>query len=72
MRRVGIATQLLRHVLKEGAASGARRATLEVRRSNEAARLLYERFGFEIAAVRQNYYSKPEEDALVLSRAPLT
>jgi [ribosomal protein S18]-alanine N-acetyltransferase len=71
MRRAGVATQLLSHVLKEGAVAGARRATLEVRRSNEAARLLYERFGFEVASVRQNYYSKPEEDALVLSREPL-
>ena len=34
------------HVLEEGARMGARRATLEVRRSNEAARRLYERFGF--------------------------
>jgi ribosomal-protein-alanine N-acetyltransferase len=72
MRRAGVATQLLNHVLREGVVAGARRATLEVRRSNDAARLLYERFGFEIAAVRPNYYSKPEEDALVLSREPLT
>jgi ribosomal-protein-alanine N-acetyltransferase len=72
MRRTGVATQLLSHVLREGVVAGARRATLEVRRSNDAARLLYERFGFEIAAVRPNYYSKPEEDALVLSREPLT
>ena len=72
MRRAGVATQLLSARAEGGRSVGARRATLEVRRSNEAARLLYERFGFEVAAVRQNYYSKPEEDALVLSRAPLT
>jgi ribosomal-protein-alanine N-acetyltransferase len=45
---------------------GARRATLEVRRSNEAAHALYEALGFRVAAVRPRYYSSPEEDALIL------
>ena len=67
-RRAGIATALLTHVLAEGVRFGARRATLEVRRSNEPARSLYERFGFTIAGVRQGYYTKPVEDALVLWR----
>src|ERR1700704_6466393 len=38
-RRLGAATSLLTHVLSQGAALGARRATLEVRRSNDTARL---------------------------------
>ena len=67
-RRAGIATALLTHVLAEGARLGARRATLEVRRSNEPARSLYERFGFIVAGVRQGYYTKPVEEALVLWR----
>ena len=71
-RRTGIATTLLTHVLAEGMARGARRATLEVRRSNDAARLLYERFGFTIAGVRRAYYTKPVEDALVLWRENLS
>ena len=50
---------------------GARRATLEVRRSNEPARLLYERFGFSVAGVRTAYYTKPVEDALILWREGL-
>jgi ribosomal-protein-alanine N-acetyltransferase len=70
-RRTGVATFLLDYVLKEGAALGARRATLEVRRSNDAARLLYERFGFSVAGTRKGYYTKPAEDALVLWREPL-
>jgi len=70
-RRKGVARALLEHVLKEGSALGARRATLEVRRSNDAARLLYERFGFSVAAVRRGYYTKPVEDALVLWREHL-
>jgi ribosomal-protein-alanine N-acetyltransferase len=64
----GAGTALLREVLREGARLGARRATLEVRRSNEAARRLYERLGFSVAGVRRAYYSSPVEDALVLWR----
>lgn len=65
-RRNGIGSMLLTFVLKKGEEFGARRATLEVRRSNEPALLLYERFGFSVAGVRAGYYSKPVEDALVL------
>jgi ribosomal-protein-alanine N-acetyltransferase len=50
---------------------GAQRASLEVRQSNDAARLLYERFGFVVAGVRRAYYTKPVEDALVLWREGL-
>jgi ribosomal-protein-alanine N-acetyltransferase len=70
-RRAGIGASLLTHALDEGARMGARRATLEVRRSNEAARQLYERFGFSVVGVRQGYYSNPVEDALVLWREEL-
>jgi [ribosomal protein S18]-alanine N-acetyltransferase len=70
-RRNGIGSALLKHVLHHGAGLGARRATLEVRESNDAARLLYEHFGFAVAAVRRSYYTKPVEDALVLWRENL-
>ena len=63
LRRQGIATGLLTHLLH---ATGAARATLEVRRSNVAALKLYERLGFATTAVRPRYYSYPEEDALIL------
>ncbi len=69
-RRAGVASRLLERVLADGAARGANRATLEVRRSNEAALRLYEKFGFAVTAVRRNYYSHPEEDALILWREP--
>jgi len=71
LRRMGIGAMLLTFVLKKGVELGARRATLEVRRSNDAARMLYERFGFAVAGVRPGYYSKPVEDALVLWRDEL-
>ena len=67
-RAQGIGTALLRHVLGEARQLGARRATLEVRSSNERARRLYERLGFHVAGVRRNYYTDPVEDALILWR----
>ncbi len=67
-RAQGIGTGLLHHVLAEAKELGARRATLEVRASNEGARRLYERLGFYVAATRRNYYSNPVEDALILWR----
>jgi ribosomal-protein-alanine N-acetyltransferase len=70
-RRMGVATALLNHALREGGRFGARRATLEVRRSNDAARQLYERLGFVVAGIRRGYYTKPVEDALVLWRESL-
>ena len=70
-RRQGIAAALLRRVFAEGAALGAKRATLEVRRSNDNARRLYERFGFVVSGVRRAYYTHPTEDALVLWLDPL-
>jgi [ribosomal protein S18]-alanine N-acetyltransferase len=67
-RRRGVASALLTFVLEAAAAEGASRATLEVRRSNEPALRLYERFGFAYAGVRTAYYRQPVEDALVLWR----
>jgi ribosomal-protein-alanine N-acetyltransferase len=67
-RRQGVAASLLTHVLAQAPRLGATRALLEVRRSNDEARRLYERFGFSVAGTRRNYYSQPVEDALVLWR----
>ncbi len=67
-RTQGIGTALLHHILAEAKDLGARRATLEVRASNEGARRLYERLGFYVAGTRRNYYSNPVEDALILWR----
>lgn len=64
-RRQGLATALMRYVLEDAARGGAVRATLEVRRSNDAAQQLYQRLGFKVSAVRHRYYTQPEEDALI-------
>jgi ribosomal-protein-alanine N-acetyltransferase len=68
LRGRGIGTALMHHVLAEAERLGARRATLEVRASNEGAKRLYRRLGFYVAGTRRNYYSHPVEDALVLWR----
>ena len=69
-RRRGLATFLLEHVLEASVAEGATRATLEVRRSNHAARALYEGLGFRVQGVRYDYYTDPVEDGLILWREP--
>ena len=68
LRRQGAATALLDRVMAEGARLGVRRAMLEVRQSNVAARQLYEKFGFVVTGTRSKYYTNPIEDALVLWR----
>jgi ribosomal-protein-alanine N-acetyltransferase len=65
-RRRGIARRLLQFVIREAVEAGARSATLEVRRSNQAALALYERLGFHVEGVRRDYYQAPREDALIL------
>jgi ribosomal-protein-alanine N-acetyltransferase len=66
MRRRGVARRLLREVFRDAIRAGAQSATLEVRRSNEAARRLYLSLGFVVDAVRRDYYQLPREDALIL------
>jgi ribosomal-protein-alanine N-acetyltransferase len=70
LRGQGLGAHLLASVLSEATRLGAPHATLEVRRSNEAARRLYERAGFTLAGIRTAYYSSPIEDALILVRKP--
>jgi [ribosomal protein S18]-alanine N-acetyltransferase len=70
-RRRGLATYLLGQVMIEAAKDGGKKATLEVRASNNAALALYSGLGFHVAARRPKYYTQPEEDALILWRDSL-
>lgn len=65
-RRRGIARDLIAECIAQGSRQGATLATLEVRRSNQAAINLYEAFGFRTVGVRPNYYADEGEDALVM------
>jgi ribosomal-protein-alanine N-acetyltransferase len=64
-RRFGIGKKLVKIILEAAAAVNIFRAVLEVRVSNTAALALYESLGFKPAGKRRNYYSEPEEDALI-------
>ena len=72
-RRQGIAKQLLVEALDNAYSEGARIAFLEVRASNEAARRMYQKFGFEEVGRRERYYKDNNEDAILmtLKRLPL-
>ena len=64
-RRKRVASLLLREAIRASQSEGARRVTLEVRRSNRPALNLYEKFGFSVKGVRPGYYSDTGEDALI-------
>ena len=65
-RGCGLGFALVLEALQYLQARGVRQVTLEVRRSNTAARRLYHRCGFVERGVRRGYYTNPPEDALVL------
>ena len=60
----GIMTVMLDFTTKEG----IKHHTLEVRRSNEPAIGLYEKYGFEVEGIRKGYYLNNGEDALIMWR----
>ncbi|MEW6334391.1 MAG: ribosomal protein S18-alanine N-acetyltransferase, partial [Thermodesulfobacteriota bacterium] len=66
MRRKGIAFRLMDEAIRRSRLEGARRATLEVRRSNRPAQRMYAKFGFSVAGVRPAYYEDTGEDALIM------
>jgi len=64
-RRGGIAARLMEDAIAEARREKARLVTLEVRRSNLAARSLYRKLRFEERRLRKNYYGSGE-DAIVM------
>jgi [ribosomal protein S18]-alanine N-acetyltransferase len=66
MRRKRIASRLLEEAIRRCRWEGARRATLEVRRSNLPAQKMYEKFGFTVEGIRPGYYMDTGEDALIM------
>ena len=61
-----VGERILINLLDEAIHRGARRATLEVRESNEIAQYLYKKYGFRVAAIRIGYYTNNYEDAIVM------
>jgi ribosomal-protein-alanine N-acetyltransferase len=65
-RNLGLGQLMLYSLLKQSSKQGLTRSTLEVSHINQPALSLYQKFGFQIAGRRKNYYPKTGEDALVL------
>ncbi|MEM4407678.1 MAG: ribosomal protein S18-alanine N-acetyltransferase [Candidatus Caldarchaeum sp.] len=65
-RRKGLGERLMSTLLIDAKSRGMRCATLEVRRNNQPAIALYEKFGFVVCAIRKNYYVQDQQDALVM------
>lgn len=65
LRRGGIAMALMAEAIHEAKTKNIRLVTLEVRRSNVAARSLYRKLNFEERRLRSDYYG-PGEDAIVM------
>lgn len=65
-QKQGIGARLLRALLDEAIAGGAREILLEVRADDAGAQRLYARTGFEPITVRPNYYVATGQDAVVM------
>lgn len=62
----GFGEALLNKMIEQCREKGIERMTLEVRVSNIAAQSLYKKLGFLNGAIRKNYYSDNQEDAIVM------
>ena len=67
-QRRGIARRMLAHVIDLADAEHCNMITLEVRVSNEPAKLLYFSMGFAPVGVRRRYYHDNNEDAIVMTK----
>ncbi|MCC6273801.1 MAG: ribosomal protein S18-alanine N-acetyltransferase, partial [Deltaproteobacteria bacterium] len=67
-KRCGVGEGLMQEMIRFAHQNEARFIYLDVRRSNEAAQRLYEKFGFEKAGVRRRYYSDNQEDAIIMKK----
>jgi ribosomal-protein-alanine N-acetyltransferase len=68
MRKRGVASILLAHLLKHLSGRGVQALFLEVRSRNYPALQFYLKHGFAEVGRRRRYYSSPDDDALVFER----
>ena len=66
-RKRGIGEQLVAEAKQSAKAAGAVQMLLEVRVSNEAAIVLYEKQHFSSLGIRKKFYQHPIEDAYIMS-----
>jgi [ribosomal protein S18]-alanine N-acetyltransferase len=70
-RRRGLGELLLLNMLSMAYTQPVTMTTLEVRRSNQVAQALYLKYQFEMVGERPRYYRDTNEDAIIMTRAPL-
>lgn len=67
-RGKGLGRTVLTALENEAKSRGVIYLHLEVRESNAPARYLYESFGFATDGIRKNYYRKPLENAVIMTK----
>lgn len=67
-RGQGVAGRLMTALHERAVRRGLSFISLEVRPSNAPAIALYEKFGYKEEGRRRNYYEKPREDAVIMTR----
>jgi len=70
-RRLQIGYHLLCKLIEDAKGKKIDALTLEVRCSNTPAISLYKRLGFTEAGLRKDFYSKPNEDAVIMWLKPI-
>jgi ribosomal-protein-alanine N-acetyltransferase len=66
-RRLGIGELMLLAAIDKAREYQAKTVTLEVRVSNTAAQLLYQKYGFKQVGLRRGYYLDNKEDAVLMT-----
>lgn len=67
-RGKGIASALMEKIIGYAVKNNMEFISLEVRQSNHPAISLYVKYGFKEIGIRKNFYSKPCEDAVIMTR----
>lgn len=62
----GVGELLMRSLIIAAKEHGAKKMTLEVRKSNYVAQNLYSKLGFEPVGIRRGYYLDNREDAVIM------
>jgi len=62
----GLGKRIMLELMERARSRSATRMTLEVRKSNDVARRLYEKLGFVAKGIRKGYYADLKEDAIIM------
>jgi len=65
-REIGVGSRILEYMIEEAIKKGINKMTLEVRKSNESAINLYQKYGFVNEGIRKSYYADNGEDAIIM------